>query len=176
VPGFAAAAQPWHDLFTLAGGASGTLVGLLFVAATVGSGIFTRDRQAAFRAFVSSSVVHFACVLAAGLIGMVPTQSWLSGGLLVGGVGLFGLGYGALVMHSMRRHGIITKIGWDDRLLYGVVPVCGHLAIVASAVLLLLKNQAGFEVLTGAMVVLLFVGIRNAWDITAWSVLARADK
>jgi len=173
VPGFAAAAQPWHDAFSLVGAASATLVGLLFVAASVGSGLFNRDRQPAFRAFVSSSVVHFSCVLAAGLIGMVPTQSWLLGGLLIGGDGLFGLGYGVLVIVSMRRHGITTNIGWDDRLLYALVPVGGHLAMVAAAVLLLMQAPAGFAVLAVAIAVLLFAGIRNAWDITAWSVLAR---
>ena len=157
----------------MAGTASATLVGLLFVAASVGTGLFRSDRQPAFRAFVSSSVVHFSCVLAAALIVMVPSQSWLLGGLLTGADGLFGLAYGLLVMVSMRRHGITTQIGWDDRLLYGLIPVCGYMAMLAAAILLLIRDPGGLEALAASAAVLLFTGIRNAWDITAWSVLTR---
>ena len=175
MPGFAAAAQPWHDVFMLAGTASATLVGLLFVAASVGTGLFRPDRQPAFRAFVSSSVVHFSCVLLAALIVMVPAQNWLLGGLLTGADGLFGLVYGVLVIDGMRRHGITTQIGWDDRMLYGLVPVCGHLGMLAAAILLLTGDPAGFEVLAASAAGLLITGIRNAWDITAWSVLTRGS-
>ena len=62
-------ANPWHDLYALVGAASATLIGLLFVAASVGAGFFTHERHHALRAFLSPSVVHFSCVLAACLVG-----------------------------------------------------------------------------------------------------------
>ena len=176
MPGFAAAAQPWHDLFALFGAASATLVGLLFVAASIGSVIFTRERQVAFRAFVSSSVVHFASVLAAGLIVMLPVQSWMLAGVLVGADGLFGLVWGALVWRGMTRDGIITNIDWDDRLLYAAMPVCGHLVTAAAGIFLLMGDAVGLDVLAASAALVLFVGIRNAWDITAWSVLRRGSE
>lgn len=175
MPGFAGAAQPWHDLFMLFGTASATLVGLLFVAASIGSGFFTLERQAAFRGFVSSSVVIFASVLAASLAGMLPTPSWTLCGLLIGADGLFGLAWAVLVWRGMLRDGIAARIDWDDRLLYGLVPAVGHAVMLAASVLLLTRSAAAIDVLAASLATLLFVGIRNAWDITAWSVLRRPD-
>jgi hypothetical protein len=82
--------KPWHDLYMLIGTASATLVGLLFVAASVGSGFYTSDKRPALRAFLSPSLVHFTSVLTASLIAIAPMRSWTLLGLLVSGDGLFG--------------------------------------------------------------------------------------
>jgi hypothetical protein len=58
----------WHEFYTLLGTASATMVGLLFVAATVGSGVFSTDRRGALGMFLSASVVHFSSILATCLI------------------------------------------------------------------------------------------------------------
>ncbi len=76
------AIRDWHDVFMLFGEASATMVGLLFVAASVGSGVFTKDKQDALRALLSPSVVHFSCILAACLIAVSP----LKGRILLGGL------------------------------------------------------------------------------------------
>jgi len=73
----------------------------------------------------------------------------------------------------MWRHRFGAAVTWDDRLLYALVPVCTHLGILTAAVLLLAQVAVGVEVLAVSISVLLLVGIRNAWDITAWSVMAR---
>src|SRR6516225_10240929 len=96
---------PWHDLYTLIGTASATLIGLLFVAASVGASYYNRERYPAFRAFVSPSVVHFTTVLAACLIGIAPVRSWTPFGLLIGGDGLFGIVYAVFVWRSMVLQG-----------------------------------------------------------------------
>ena len=41
MPSLTDALAHWHEFYTLLGTASATMVGLLFVAATVGSGVFT---------------------------------------------------------------------------------------------------------------------------------------
>ncbi len=47
--------------------AGGTLIGLMFVAASVSAGSFSWDKRHALRLFLSSSLVQFASVLAAGM-------------------------------------------------------------------------------------------------------------
>jgi hypothetical protein len=63
---------PWHDFYELIGAAAATLVGLMFVAASVGAGVFTLERQVALRSFLSPTVVAFSVVLASSLIGIMP--------------------------------------------------------------------------------------------------------
>jgi hypothetical protein len=90
----------WHEFYMLLGTASATLVGLLFVAATVGSGVFTSGRRAALRVFLSTSVTHFDTILVSCLIVLVPVQSWISLGAMIASCGSFGLGYHGLFLSA----------------------------------------------------------------------------
>jgi len=55
--------RQWHDFFSLSGAAAATLVGLMFVAASLGAGVFTNEHQIGIRSFLSPTVVHFSAVL-----------------------------------------------------------------------------------------------------------------
>jgi hypothetical protein len=167
---FDEAIKPWHDFYTLVGTASATLVGLLFVAASVGAGVYNKDRLPGLRAFLSPSVVHFSSVLVACIIAMVPTGSWLLAGLLVGADGAFGFAYSGLVWRNIWRHGMHRAIDLEDRFYYAALPTLGHAITLGAAVALLVQAPAGCGVLALAMGVLLLAGIRNAWDITLWTV------
>src|SRR5690242_10112430 len=56
------AITPWHEFYNLLGTASATMVALLFVAASIGTGIFT-GQIAPLRVFLSASVVNFGIIL-----------------------------------------------------------------------------------------------------------------
>jgi hypothetical protein len=173
MPGPREALAAWHDFFMLLGTAAGTLVGLLFVAATVSSGIFTLDRRAPLRVFLSATVVHFSSVLAASLIMLLPVASWPWLGAIVLVCGLAGLGYSSLALHDSIRDGLITNIDWEDRTWYGVLPVIAYLAEVGAGALLASGAAGGCTVLAACMGLLLMVGIHNAWDITVWTITRR---
>lgn len=98
----------WHDFYSLSGTAAATLVGLMFVAASLGAGVFTREHQVGIRSFLSPTVVHFSAVLLLCLIASVP-GTWLSMGILVVGAGLIGLGHSCLIWRRMRKHGITPR-------------------------------------------------------------------
>jgi len=63
----------WHDFYVLLGTASATLVGLMFVAVSLGSSIFNEDHRAPLTAFITPTVMHFAAVLFACLMVTIPT-------------------------------------------------------------------------------------------------------
>src|SRR5579872_6394866 len=100
----------WHEFYTLLGTASATMVGLLFVAASVSSGVFTSDRRAPLRMFLSASVVNFASMLLVSLIVLAPISDWVLLGLPVLGGGLFGLGYSGVAWRDTVRDGLIKKV------------------------------------------------------------------
>jgi hypothetical protein len=164
---------PWHDFFTLIGSASATLVGLMFVAASVGSGVFTEERQDGLRTFLSPTVVAFSVVLAVSLLGLLPVSRWAVSGGLLGGIGLLGLIYSGLVWRRMLRKGIAQKIDLEDRILYVVVPAFAYLTLTGAGVALICEFAMGSLLLAGGICLLLLAGIRNAWDMTTWVVLRR---
>jgi len=172
---FVEAVRPWHDLFMLIGTASATLVGLLFVAVSVGSGTDRPKNDVGLRTFISPSVVHFSCVLAACVTAVAPCRSWLPAGLLIVADGLFGVVYSGLVWRNMVRHGLNAAIDLEDRMWYAIVPAVGHAAVAVAGLTLLLQSDTGCGLLALATGLLLLAGIRNAWDITTWTVLRRSQ-
>jgi hypothetical protein len=169
------ALAPWHDFYTLLGGASATMTGLLFVAASVGSGIFSLDRRGALRMFLSASVVQFACILAGCLIVLAPLPRWeLLGGLILA-CGLFGLSYSGMAWRDTVHDGLSARIDLEDRIWYAVAPAVGYFLVAGAGVALILRLERGCAALAVAMGTLLLVAIHNAWDITVWSVTRRRE-
>jgi hypothetical protein len=160
----------WRDFYSVVGEASATMVGLLFVAASVGSGQFKRGQTPALRMFLSASVVHFATTLAISAVMLAPLGGGRTLPSLVGALGLFGLGYALLTWRDALRDGLAMRIDLDDRIYYALLPGIGYLAETGAAAMLFLHKPGALATLGGAVIGLLLVAIRNAWDITVWSI------
>ena len=160
----------WHEFYALAGTASATMVGLLFVAASVGARAFTGGRRAALRVFLSASVVNFSNVLAACLVVLAPIGGWELLGALIVACGLCGLAHAGLAWRDTVRDGLIARIDLEDRVWYLVMPIVGYLFEAGSGAALALRLHQGCAALALSIGVLLAVGIHNAWDITIWSI------
>lgn len=166
---------PWHDFYALVGTASATLVGLMFVAASVGTGVFTRERQVGLRTFLSPTVVAFSVVLAASLTGMLPVSGGGVPGLLLVGIGLLGVAYSWRVWRRMIHGGIAEAIDLEDRVWYTVVPAVAYLVLATAGVALGIGTEAACALLAVGVCLLLLAGLRNAWDMTTWIVLRRQE-
>jgi hypothetical protein len=162
--------RAWRDFHTLIGAAAATLVGLMFVAASIGAGVFTRAHQAGIRSFLSPTVAHFSAVLFISLFATLPIQSWNSLGILLILSGLIGLGYALWIWRRMVHHGIIGTIDIIDRLWYALLPIAGYLLVIAAGVGLCERDAMSLAVLAAALILLLLIGIRNAWDMTVWII------
>jgi hypothetical protein len=160
----------WHDFYILIGTASATLVGLMFVAASIGSSIFNEEHSASMAAFLTPTVVHFAAALFTALLATIPTESWYSLGGLVGAGGVAGCVFcGRILVDLLIRHRF--KVELIDVLFYSLFPVVGYLLAIAAAVLLVLQSEASANLIAAALLTLLFAGIRNAWDMMIWIVI-----
>lgn len=169
------ALRQWRDFYALIGTAAATLVGLMFVAASIGAGVFTRAHQAGIRSFLSPTVVHFSAVLLVCLMASAPSENWPSMGILLTCAGLTGSGYSAWIWHRMRKHGIIPTIDVIDRLWYTMLPIAAYLVIVGTGLSMALHNVESLDVLAVGLILLLGTGIRNAWDMTVWIIDRRQN-
>ena len=175
MPSLTDAAGPWHEFYALLGEASATLVALLFVAASVGTGVFSMDRLAPLRMFLSASVVHFSSVLAVSLVVLAPVERWMLLGLMIIGCGIYGLSYSGLAWRGAVRDGLAAKIDLEDRVWYAVVPAGAYLVESGAGMALAYARSEGFVVLALSTAALLLAGIHNAWDITVWSITRRRE-
>ena len=160
--------REWHDFYVLVGTAAATLVGLMFVAASIGANVFSEGR-APLEAFLTPTVVHFSAALFACLIVVIPIHDWPTLAGLIGAEGLLGAIYcgGILTEVVIRR---TYKVDMTDRLFYALLPLSGYLIVLAAAGLMFLRSSASVDLMAAGLLVLLLAGIRNAWDMTLWVV------
>ena len=162
------ALRKWRDFYALIGTASATLVALMFVAASIGAGVFTREHQAGIRSFLSPTVVHFSSVLIICLLATIPTETWAVLGVLLTCAGVIGLAYSGWIWRRMMKHGIIATIDVVDRLWYAVLPIATHLLVIVAGVSLWRQSEVSLNILALALILLLLIGLRNSWDMTVW--------
>jgi hypothetical protein len=70
----AALARDWHDFYSLVGTAAATLVGLMFVAASIGANVFSEKHLESMRAFITPTVFHFSIARFICILATIPTQ------------------------------------------------------------------------------------------------------
>jgi hypothetical protein len=156
--------QDWHNFYGLAGSASATLVGLMFVALSIASSIITEQHEPQLKAFFTPTVTHFVAVLLTSLWVAIPTHSWWSLGGLLGAGGLAGSIYcGRILVHLIVRR--TFKVDLTDRLFYALIPVLGYVLLLISAAFLFIRPAAAADLIAAALLTLLLAGLRNAWDM-----------
>ncbi len=170
-PSLSALLHEWHDFYVLVGTASATLVGLMFVAVSIGINIFYEDRRAGMTAFITPTVIHFAAVLFACLVATIPSHTWYTLGGLLGAGALAGAVYsGGLVGQIIIRRQF--EVDLADRLFYAFLPLLGYvLGLVAAALLFTRSAALSADLIAAAVLTLLFSAIRNAWDMMVWIVI-----
>src|SRR5579862_4476899 len=152
----------WHDFYVLIATVAVTIIGAMFVVASIATSYLTQSSVARSRIFLSPIVTHLFGAILGCAAALVPNLS------ANGFVTLFGLGSLAGLLYSAR---IAVRVGWsgldlDDRLFYAVVPVIGYLVMIAGLGFVLSGSALGLDMLATALVIQLLAGIRNAWDLT----------
>src|SRR5437588_10053156 len=152
----------WHDFYMLLGTSSAALVALLFVAVSIGASFLTPERSIATSTFISPVVFHFAAILLLSLVALVPAHMTVSLAAGIAVLAIAGLSYTTVVLVGLGR----ASVGdIADRLGYGICPLAAYLAILASAGLAVAGPALGADILAAALLLLLAVNIRNAWDL-----------
>jgi hypothetical protein len=170
----AEALEGWREFYLLVGTAGATLLALLFVAATLGAGFLTEERQLATRTFMSPVMIHFTSIFFLSAVAMVPHHNATFFAAIIGVTALFGVTVATYITVQVLRTDMTRY--WQDYFAYGLWPVVAYLALLGAAVLIYLRIEVGLDVLGGALLLLAIVNIRNAWDLTLTMVRRhRAD-
>ena len=165
----------WQNFYMLIGTAAATLTGLMFVVTTLIAGIETHVEtlNAGISAFNTPTVVHFGTVLLLAGILSAPWQTFSSLGLLLGLLGLGMVFYSIIVLRRMRRvpHYQSTLEDW---LWYMAFPLIANILLIVVAFVLPKNPSLALYIIGSAMMLLLLVGIRNAWDMVTFLAVERA--
>jgi hypothetical protein len=164
----------WDNFFIVGGTAAATLVGLLFVAVTVATGLSTSHMVHGSRGFLTPTLVHLGSVLFLTLAVLAPWPSAWPIGIVLGLGGLMGLAYQVNVVVMRHKVGLVLP-HWQDWLPYVGIPALGSASLTVGAVGLIAEKSLAPYAIAGAMVLSLFAGIYGAWDLTLW-IIKNRDK
>ena len=157
------ALERWHDFYVLVGTAGATLVGLLFVALSIGAGFLSSQRAAPTRAFFSPVVVHFAAVLIVSALALAPEHASIVVSVAIGICAVVGEVVSIFTTIQLLRYRWTNYV--QDHVSYGLLPALCYAGLLVAAWMILAGNERALDLLAGALLLLLVVNIRNAWDL-----------
>ena len=159
----------WQTYYVLIGTAAATLTGLMFVVVTLLPGIQVRASRPSevFATFNTPNVVHFGLAGLVAALLLVPWPALWQASLLLGLASLVGVSYVLLVLRRMGRQRDYQPV-LEDWLFHTILPLVSYTALVAAALLLLSQPAPALFVIAAATLLLLFIGIHNAWDLVTY--------
>ncbi len=154
----------WGSFYVIVGSSAGALIGLQFVVITLISGRpLARGEEQASEAFTTPSVVNFGAVLLLSALVSAPWHGVGAVALLWGLMGLCGVAYTVVVARRMRRQTIYRPV-FEDWLFYVLLPLAAYAVLAGSAFAARPHARPALFVVAAAALLLLFIGIHNAWD------------
>lgn len=160
--------QPWHDFFLLVGGASATLLGLVFVAASIAATVPSeklgpRETRALW---VIPLIAAFGRGLLCCALALMPGQTPQSFGALVAGFAILDcLRWGQIAVGLRRHQQSIGDLESSDWWWHLIAPSVASLSLAGLGLWLAQGHEVALYGLAAAIMVHLSVGIHNAWEL-----------
>jgi hypothetical protein len=159
---------PWSNFFVMTASAAAGLTGLMFVVITLVTGT-ERLRRApgGISAFSTPTVMHFCAALLVSATLIAPWRSLFGPATVLGLAGLAGIAYLSRVIFLTKG---LTDYEPDieDWIWYTLLPFLAYSTILAGALALPAFAIIALFVLAAGVALLIFIGIRNAWDIVTY--------
>jgi hypothetical protein len=164
----------WDNFYVITGSCAGGLTGLTFVVIAL-SADAKQINPRGLRVYITPTIVHFGVVLAIAAYLSMPHQGLRSLSLGFGAVGIFGLLYMGFIAANIGRISTVYIPVIEDWLWNVVLPALVYCGFLAIAFLIWSRCAECLYAAAAASVLLMFIGIHNAWDIAAWNSIRKED-
>ena len=165
----------WDTFYVIIGSSAGALVGLQFVVLTLIAEKPVLRVAEAGAAFVTPTIIHFCAVLMLSAVVRAPWQRMTPLVVIWAAVGVAGLIYTVIVARRLRTQTVYKPV-WEDWLCHVLLPFAGYgLLALTPLTAFTHADESLFGVATAALL-LLFVGIHNAWDTVSYPVFVGMDR
>lgn len=157
----------WESFYVIVGSSAAALTGLQFVVITLIADSQRPRGGTEIAAFGTPTVVHFCVVLLIAAVISAPWPSMMGADLSLLACGLGGLAYAAIVIRRARRTTEYTPV-FEDWLWHTILPVVAYGSLVVAAITLSGSPIVSLFVIGAVALLLLFIGIHNAWDTVTY--------
>jgi len=165
--------EGWDNFYVILGSAAAALLGLTFVVIALIAE--RRANPAGMAGYITPTVVHFGTVLGLSCFASVPHQNVVGLSLGFGATATGLLIYTGAITASMRRFAQQYVPVLEDWIWHVILPAAVYCVLLAMAFLLWREPRESMYGVASALLLLLFVGIHNSWDV-AVSITAQQKK
>lgn len=164
----------WQNFYVIVGSSAGALIGLQFVVLTlIAERPITGPNIAqAGATFSTPTIVHFGTVLLLSGLLNAPWSSIHAAAVLWGLVGVCGAVYSLMVMRRLGTQTVYTPV-FEDWLFHAWLPLMAYATLAVSAYAALSHLRAALFAVASVALLLLFIGIHNAWDAVTYHIFTR---
>jgi hypothetical protein len=162
----------WDNFYVIVGSSAGALTGLQFVVMALIADSQAQASKTTISAFGTPTIAHFCAVLGLAAIISAPWPSLTGSAVLLVLLGIWGTTYTTLVFLRTRRVTEYTPVA-EDWIFHVILPYIAYILLLVGAFSLTSFTQPALFMIGTMAVVLLFVGIHNAWDTVTFIVTER---
>ena len=165
--------RDWQSFYILTGTASATLIGLLFIAISIGSNLPMQQLTNNLQTYVNPTLLYYFQVLCVSCLAVMPLQTPF-------------LYIGAFAILGILNNVLSTRVSWRIRVIHSneevgighwawhfVLPFITGLLFLMSAIGFLLDVQLAPLGLAIANIFCLTIGLHNTWILTVWLAIRR---
>ena len=164
----------WENFYVIVGSSAGALIGLQFVVITLIAEIpIVKDIERSSSVFAAPTIVHFVSVLILSAIIGAPWRAIVAAAILWVLMVLIGLTYVVLVARRMKLQTAYSP-EFEDRLFHVVLPSAAYGTLAISAFTAPAHTREALFGVAAAALLLLLVGIHNAWDAVTYHVFVKS--
>ena len=165
----------WHSFYVIVGSSAGALIGLQFVVLTLIAQRPHPRLAEAGPAFATPSVVHFAVVLMLAAVMSAPWRATSPVAVVWGLTGVGGILYAVVVTRRLRAQTLYRPV-FEDWAFHCLLPLAAYSMLTVSAIIAIWRDQPGLFLVAAATLLLLFIGIHNAWDAVTYHVFVNMPR
>jgi hypothetical protein len=164
----------WDNFYVIVGSSGAALTGLQFVVMALISDSRARRSSEDIGTFGTPTVVHFCAVL---LVSAILSAPWASANSVAAALfvcGLAGMIYAVIVTYRTRFTSYRPVV--EDWLFHVILPFLAYLGLAAAGVAFLGYMTPALFIVAAALLMLLFIGIHNAWDTVTFITTGELER
>jgi hypothetical protein len=166
----------WESFYVIIGSSAGALTGLQFVVMALIPESPAMAGEHEINTFGTPTIVSFCLVLLVSAILSAPWPRLVEPAIMLWICAAGGIVYTLIIMRRARRTKLYKPL-LEDWIWYCILPLVGYLVMLVSAGSLASFPEPGLFGIATSAVLLLFIGIHNAWDTATFiAITARQQR
>jgi len=168
-------ASEWETFYVIIGSSAAALSGLQFVVVALSADSERIGSGPETEVFGTPTIVHFCAVLLIAAFLSIPRQTAGTLALCLATEGLAGLVYALIVRRRLGQEMRYVPV-LEDRIFHIALPIVAYSTLFVSGVTACWHQVGALYVVAATALLLMFIGIHNAWDAAIYIAMAKRSQ